>query len=119
MRKLSEETDSESEIEDNEYKVYNKMSSTLSKMSENVRKDKRISKALDKLEKQLKNGELHAGRGAKKLSGTESVFYMRSGGKARLFFRYSDDEENAVEIIGESNKDNEDEVIENLKKNFN
>ena len=50
---------------------------------------------------------------------TKSVFYMRSGGKARLFFIYSDDEKNAVEIIGESNKDNEDEVIENLKKNFN
>ncbi len=102
----------------NEYKVYNKMSSTLSKVSEKVRKDEDTSKGLDKLEEQLKNGEFHAGRGAKKLAGTKTVFYMRSGGKARLFFKYSDKEKNAVEVIGESDKDNETRVINNLKKNY-
>jgi len=58
------------------------MSSTLSKVSKKVRKDEETRKGLDKLEKQLKNGELHAGRGAKKLPGTTTVFYMRSGGEA-------------------------------------
>lgn len=102
----------------NEYKVYKEMSSTLSKVSKKVRKDEDTSKGLDKLEKQLKNGELHAGRGAKKLPGTKTVFYMRSGGEARLFFKYSDKEKGAVEVIGESDKDNETRVINNLKKNY-
>ena len=102
----------------NEYKVYKEMSSTLSKVSKKVRKDEDTSKGLDTLEKQLKNGELHAGRGAKKLPGTKTVFYMRSGGEARLFFKYSDKEKGAVEVIGESDKDNETRVINNLKKNY-
>ena len=90
------------------------MSSTLSKVSKKVRKDEDTSKGLDKLEEQLKNGELHAGRGP----GTKTVFYMRSGGEARLFFKYSDKEKGAVEVIGESDKDNETRVINNLKKNY-
>ena len=102
----------------NEYKVYKEMSSTLSKVSKKVRKDEDTSKGLDKLEEQLKNGELHAGRGAKKLPGTKTVFYMRSGGEARLFFKYSDKEKGAVEVIAESDKDNETRVINNLKKNY-
>jgi hypothetical protein len=102
----------------NEYKVYKEMSSTLSKVSKKVRKDEDTSKGLDKLEEQLKNGELHAGRGAKKLPGTKTVFYMRSGGEARLFFKYSDKEKGAIEVIGESDKDNETRVINNLKKNY-
>jgi len=101
----------------NEYKVYNKMSSTLSKISKKVRKDEETRKGLDKLEEQLKNGELHAGRGAKKLPGTKTVFYMRSGGEARLFFKYSKEEKGSVEVIGESDKDNETRVIDNIKKN--
>jgi Txe/YoeB family toxin of Txe-Axe toxin-antitoxin module len=102
----------------NEYKVYNKMSSTLSKVSKKVRKDKKTSKSLDKLEEQLKNGEFHAGRGAEKLSGTKSVYYMRAGNRGRLFFRYSKEEKGAVEKLAESNKDEEPEVIHNLKQNY-
>ena len=97
----------------NEYKVYKEMSSTLSKVSTKVRKDKETSKSLDKLEEQLKNGELHADREAKKLPSTKTVLYMRSGGEARLFFKYSDKEKGAVEVIGESDKDNETRVIMN------
>ncbi len=90
----------------NEYKVYKEMSSTLSKVSKKVRKDEDTSKGLEKLEEQLKNGEFHAGREAKKLPGTKTVFSMRSGGESRLFFKYSDKEKGAVEIIVESDKDN-------------
>ncbi len=96
----------------NEYKVYKEMSSTLSKVSKKVRKDEDTNKGLDKLEEQLKNGKLQA----KKLPGTKTVFYMRSGGEARLFFKYSEKEKRAVEVIGESDKDNERRVINNLKK---
>lgn len=91
---------------------------TLSKVSVKVRKDKKTSKSLDKLEDQLKSGEFHAGRGAKKLTGTKTVFYMGSGNKGRLFFRYSTEEKNAVEKLAESNKDKEQEVIDNLKQNY-
>lgn len=94
------------------------MSSTLDNVASKVRKDKETSKSLDKLEEQLENGELHGGRGAKKLAGTETVYYMRAGNKARVFFRYSEDEKNAVEIIGETNKAKEQKVIDNIKKNY-
>ena len=102
----------------NEYKVYKEMSSTLSKVSTKVRKDKETSKSLDKLSEQLKDGQFHAGRGAKKLPGTQTVYYMRAGNKARLFFKYSDKENGAVEVIAESNKDKEQQVIDNLKQNY-
>ena len=102
----------------NEYKVYSEMSSTLSKVSKKVRKDEDTRKGLDKLKEQLKDGELHAGRGAKKVTGTKTIFYMRSGGEARLFFKYSKQEKGAVEVVAESDKDNETRVINNLKKNY-
>ena len=101
-----------------EYKVYNEMSSTLSKVSKKVRKDKETSKSLDKLEEQLKDGEFHAGRGAEKLPGTKTVFYMRAGNRGRLFFRYAKDEKGAVEKLAESNKAKEQEVIDNLRQNY-
>lgn len=64
----------------NEYKVYNKMSSTLSRTSKKARKDQETSDGLDKLQEQLKDGKFHAGRGAKSLPGTKNIYYMRSGG---------------------------------------
>lgn len=41
----------------------------------------------------------------------KSVFYMRSGGETRLFFKYLDKEQKTVQIIAESNKNGEDQVI--------
>lgn len=102
----------------NQYKVYNEMSSPLSKVSKKVWKDKETRKSLDKLEEQLKNGEFHAGRGAEKLPVTKTVYYMRAGNRGRLFFRYSEEEKGAVEKLAESNKDKEQEVIDNLKQNY-
>ena len=55
---------------------------------------------------------------AKKLPGTKSVFYMRAGNRGRLFFRYSKEKKGAVEKLAESNKDKEQEVIDNLKQNY-
>ena len=93
-------------------------SNTLSKISTKVRKDKETSKSLDKLEEQLKSGEFHAGRGAEKLEGTKTVFYMRAGNRGRLFFRYSKEKKGVVEKLAESNKGKEQEVIDNLKQNY-
>ena len=49
---------------------------------------------------------------------------MRAGNRGRLFFRYSKEvrysteEKGAVEKLAESNKDKEQEVIDNLKQNY-
>ena len=102
----------------NQYKVHNKMSSTLSKVSKSVRKDKQTAKSLDKLEKKLKRGEFSAGRGARQLAGTKTIYYMRAGDRARLFFRYSPEEKGAIEKVAESNKAREDDVIANIKQNY-
>ena len=67
------------------YKIYKEMCPTLSKVSKKVRKDKDTSKGLDKLEEHLKNGQFHVGLRAKKLPGTKTVFYMRSGWKLVYF----------------------------------
>ena len=100
------------------FTVYTNMSSKLLKVSKKVRKDEETSKSLDKLEEQLKNGEFHAGRGAEKLPGTKSIYYMRAGNRGRLFFRYSKEEKGAVEKLAESNKDKEQEVIHLLKQKY-
>lgn len=44
---------------------------------------------------------------------------MCLGREARLFFKYSDKEKDAVEVIGESDTDHETRVIANLKKIMN
>ena len=93
-------------------------STTLSKISTKVRRDKETSKSLDKLEEQLKSGEFHAGRGSEKLEGTKTVFYMRAGNRGCLFFRYSKEKKGVVEKLAESNKAKEQEVIDNLKQNY-
>lgn len=67
------------------------------------------------MENQLKSREFHAGRGAKKLRGTKTISYMRSGGEARLFFKYPKEERGAVKVLAESNKDAE-ESCEQSKK---
>lgn len=43
---------------------------------------------------------------------------MRAGNRGRLFFRYSTEEKGAVEKLAESNKVKEQEVINNLKQNY-
>ena len=58
-----------------------------------------MDKSLDKLEQQLKNGEFHAGREARKFAGTKSVYYVRAGNAGRLFFRYSKKEKGVVEKL--------------------
>jgi hypothetical protein len=108
----------ECEEASNKYKVELKMSPTLSKVSKRLRKNQKTKKALDNLQEQLKNAEFHAGRGAQKLAGTKTVFYLRSGGVARVFFMYSEKERGVVEVIAESDKEEEQAVIKNIKQNY-
>ena len=96
-----------------EYKVYNEMSSTLSKVSKKARKDEQTNEGLDELQEQLNDGEFQAGRDARKLPGSKNIFHMREGGEARLFFRYAKDERGKIEVLAESNKDEETKVIKN------
>ncbi len=110
-----------SEVQETEkYTIESKIqeSSTLSKISTKVRKDKETAKGLDNLMTQLENKQFDAGRGAEKLPGSKTVFYMRADNRARLFFRYSSTDQNSVEILAESNKSEETKVIKNLLKNY-
>lgn len=43
---------------------------------------------------------------------------MGAGNKGRLFFRYSKEEKGMIEKLGESNKDSEQAVINNLRQNY-
>ena len=79
---------------------------TLLKVLKKIQKDKDIRKGLNKLKKQLQNDKLYAGRGAKKLPSTKTIFYIFSSREARLFFKYSDKEKGAVSVIEKLNKDN-------------
>lgn len=76
-----------------------------------------VAKGLDKLRRQLELGEFQSGRGAEKLSGTK-IHYMRSGGEARLYYRYCPTDEKVLELLGESNKKNPDKVIEILRAHY-
>ena len=101
----------------NEYRVYKKMSSKLEKISEKCRKNEDVDSALNKMESDLKEKNFESGRGSKKLTGTKTIYYMRSGGPARMFYRYTE-ENNAIEIVAECDKNSEEKVIKNLKKNY-
>ena len=52
------------------------------------------------------------------MPGTKTIFSMRSGNKARLYFRYSKTEKGGIEKVGESNKDVQQDVIDNRKENY-
>jgi len=110
-------TDSESESEGRVREVTDKISPTLAKVGTTAREDEKTSNGLDKLREQLRNSEFQAGRGSQKLPGSKKIYYMRGGGKARLFFKYSETERGVVEILAESNKDLETQAIKNLLKN--
>lgn len=78
------------------YKLYSDMSSSLKKYSNKARLA--IKKKLDKFQKDLPNAQLKTGRDRdpKKLAGTSTVYYMRSGEAAHVFFQYSKTERNAI-----------------------
>lgn len=90
----------------------------LDQVNETVLENPETSKSLDKLQKQLKDGEFSGGRGAKKIKGTKTLFELRSGGPSRVYIRFSKNEKGAIEIIGESDKKRQQEVIKILKANY-
>lgn len=77
-----------------------------------------MKKDLDKLHQDLESGSFKTGRGSMPLSTTKTVFYLRSGDKARLYFRYVKGERNTIEVLAESDKNSQQEVIDNLTAHF-
>ncbi len=50
--------------------------------------------------------------------GSKTIYYMRSGQKVRLYYRYSKTEERTIEIVAETSKDNQPKTIKLLKKMY-
>ncbi|MBL8150739.1 MAG: RHS repeat-associated core domain-containing protein [Blastocatellia bacterium] len=70
-----------------------------------------VQSGLDNLVSQLAKGNLNPGIGTKNLFG--DIFYARNRDGARVFFRKRGD---TIEIVGKSNKANEQQVIDQLRK---
>lgn len=73
---------------------------------------------MQKLRDDLGSGHFKSGRGSRKMPGCKTIYYMRSGQKVRLYYRYSKTEERTVEIVAETSKDNQPKTIKLLKKMY-
>lgn len=110
----NEETPKECAVENGKLTVRVNLSNALSKASTRARKNPDVRKGLDKLRLELAEGIFTGGRSIQKLKGSKSVLYLRSGGEARLYFRYVKNEKNVVEILAECDKSDQPLVIKNL-----
>jgi RHS repeat-associated protein len=73
-----------------------------------------LSKEANALMEQYAKGNRNPGLGTKFIEGTKDVYEMRSKGGARVYFRNIGD--NAIDVVGYSNKSNQQQVIDELKK---
>ncbi|MEU0587543.1 hypothetical protein [Streptomyces sp. NPDC006132] len=87
--------------------------SVLTKLAQKTGKDQTAQKDLDHLFAELAKGNMTPGTFNKMLDGAEGVRYARGRNGGRLFFRVVED---GVEIVGKSNKQWEQRVIDRLKK---
>ena len=71
---------------------------------------------MQKLRDDLGSGHFQSGRGSRKLPGSKTIYYMRSGQKVRLYYRSSKTEERTIEIVAETSQDNQPKTIKLLKK---
>lgn len=78
----------------------------LLKLSVKARKNQDVARGLDALTEQLKRGNLNPGKGNKHIVG--DIYEARHASGARVYFR---NVEGGVEIVGESSKANQPEVI--------
>lgn len=95
-------------------------SSGLQDYSDRARQNSNVAEELDSLKLALNDGRFDAGLGSKKVKG--NIFEMRGPTGARVYFKYSAKcKENAtvMEIIGESNKRDQNSVIDLLDKKHN
>jgi hypothetical protein len=86
--------------------------SLLTRLAEKSTKNQKVQDDLDRMFRQLSEGNLNPGRYTKSLTGT-GLLYARADNGGRLFFRVSGD---TIEIVGKSDKHYEDAVIGRLKK---
>ena len=73
----------------------------------------KLSKEANGLIEQLTNGNMNPGIGSKSIKGLSGVSEARSRGGARVYFRNTDE---GVDILGYSNKNNQQQVINRLKE---
>ena len=73
---------------------------------------------MQKLRDDLGSGHFKSGHGSRKMAGSKTIYYMRSGQKVRLYYRYSKSEERTIEIVAETSKDNQPKTIKLLKKMY-
>jgi len=73
----------------------------------------KLSKEANGLIEQLANGNMNPGVGTKSIKGISGVSEARSRGGARVYFRNTDE---GVDILGYSNKNNQQQVIDRLKE---
>jgi len=76
----------------------------------------KLSKEANGLISQLAQGNLNPGIGSKSLKGLSGISEARSRGGARVYFRSTD---NGVDVLGYSNKKNQQQVIDRLKEVYN
>ena len=76
----------------------------------------RLRKEANSLIEQLAQGNMNPGIGTKALKGVKGISEARSRGGARVYFRSADD---GIEIVGYSNKNNQQKVIDRLKEVYN
>ncbi|GGR93078.1 hypothetical protein GCM10010269_35140 [Streptomyces humidus] len=83
----------------------------LKELAEQAGRDQTVQRDLNNMFQKLMSGNLNSGTGTKALFG--NVRYARSAHGARLFYRKTGD---TIEVLGKSDKKNEDDVIARLKK---
>ena len=76
------------------------------------RGNSKLSKEANGLIEQLANGNMNPGIGTKNIRGVSGISEARSRGGARVYFRNTDE---GVDILGYSNKSNQQKVINRIK----
>jgi len=86
---------------------------SIEKLSKISRKDPLVAEYLDQLRYQLGQGNTEGGRGSKNIPGTK--IYESRIEKARLYYIQTKD---GFDVIGESSKNNQQKVIDALKRYY-
>jgi hypothetical protein len=121
--RMDESSDSEEESESNQCPVNKTQVVSIIERSsrlEEYAKDanEKYPAEMQKLRDDLGSGHFKSGRGSRKMPGSKTIYYMRSGQKVRLYYRYSKTEERTVEIVAETSKNNQPKTIKLLKKMY-
>lgn len=103
------------------FEVIKKIKSLFIRRSEQIRKNPTMSKTLGNLESSLEKGYFNAPLRSVKVKDTKGAFCMRACNGARLFYKFAEEvdaEEKlaVIEIIAECHRDDEGDVINDIRK---